>query len=269
MVPRKQTIAHWLRRWHLLQFADRLAFLRAAWQSRRENKRFLAEHPGFTPPPARLAYDAYNHVNWRRYCDVGAANARLIAEAVKEHVSGNDLQICEWGCGPARVIRHLQRIEGFGKIDLVGADYNEQTIDWCEKNIDFVRFVKNGLEPPLPLGSDCFDCVYAISVFTHLSERMHYAWIEELFRILKPSGILLFTTHGDLAAKRLLPAEKERYDSGNLVARDRIREGKKHFAAYHPPRFVVERLLKDRAVLKHCDDAASYQLEQDVWIARK
>ncbi len=40
--------------------------------------------------------------------------------------------------------------------------------------------------------------IHAISIFMHLSETMHYAWINELYRILKKDGILIFTTHGEL-----------------------------------------------------------------------
>jgi cyclopropane fatty-acyl-phospholipid synthase-like methyltransferase len=81
----------------------------------------------------------------------------------------------------------------------------------------------------LPLEAELFDYVYAISIFTHLSERLHYSWIEELFRLLKPNGIIIFTTHGDLCAKRLSTTEKEKYNSGNLVGKDQIKEGKNTF----------------------------------------
>ena len=127
-----------------------------------------------------------------------------------------------------------------------------------------------GVEPPLPLETELFDCVYAISIFTHLSEKLHYAWIEELFRLIKPNGILIFTTHGDVCAKKiLLPAEKEKYDSGCLVIKNRTREGKKLFAAYHPPQWIKKRLLKDYVVVKHMSNAATYQLEQEVWCVKK
>ncbi len=121
----------------------------------------------------------------------------------------------------------------------------------------------------MPLENESFDCVYAISVFTHLSEKMHYAWIEELFRIIKLNGILIFTTHGDLCAKTLLPAEKMLYGSGCLVIKDQIKEGKKYFLAYHPPQFIKTKLLKDYVVIKHVNNPAPYQMEQEVWVAKK
>ena len=265
----KQVVSHYLRKFRLLRLADYLMFLRDALKNRKSNQSFLKEHPGFIAPPAHLAFDAYNHTNWQAYYETGMIHAKLISDLVKEHISGDQIRICEWGCGPARVIRHLSQIDGFGKIELFGTDYNVQSVKWCRDHIKNVRFMANKLEPTLPLEPGQFDCVYAISIFTHLSEKLHYAWIEELFRIMKPGGILIFTTHGDVAAKRLLPEEKEKYDSGLLVTKSRTKEGKKLFAAYHPPKWVRERLLKNYVVVKHINDASGYQLGQEVWCVKK
>ena len=269
MIMSKNNIAHYLRKFYLLQFADYLMFVGNVLKNRKPNKFFLADHPGFIPPPAYLAYDAYNHTNWQNYYEMGLRHSTLISDLIREHFCENEIKICEWGCGPARVIRHLEKIEGFEKIQLFGTDYNEKTINWCQKNIKHVHFSQNSLKPPLPLASEAFDCVYAISVFTHLSERLHYAWIDELFRILKPNGILIFTTHGDLSAERLLPVEKKTYDAGSFVVKDQIKEGKKFFAAYHPPQFVKRKLLKGYVVIKHIGNLASYQLEQELWVVKK
>lgn len=237
---------------------------------RKANKVFRDNHPEIIPPPARLAFDAYDHTNWQAYHDTGLKHSSLISELIKEYINEKEIKICEWGCGPARVIRHLVEIEGINKIQLVGTDYNKNTVNWCNKNIKNIRFLKNGLEPPLPIESETFDCVYAMSVFTHLSEKMHYAWIKELFRILKPDGILIFTTHGDLCAKDLLPEHKTLYDSGLLAVNGHAAaEGKRNFAVFHPPQFIREKLLKEHIVLKHIEDPSSYQLLQDVWVAKK
>jgi ubiquinone/menaquinone biosynthesis C-methylase UbiE len=265
----RRKVAFLLRKAHLLQLADKLMFVINVFKNKKLNQQFIAEHHDFIPPPAHLAYDAYNHTNMQEYYEMGLRHAGLISELIQEYIPRKEIKICEWGCGPARVIRHLAKIDGFEKIELFGTDYNGKTINWCIKNIENVRFSKNNLEPPLPHEPEMFDCVYAISVFTHLSEKMHYAWIEELFRILKPNGILIFTTHGDICARRLLAAQKAEYDAGNLVIKDLIQEGKKLFLAYHPPHFIKTKLLKNYLILKHISNTLQYQLEQEVWVARK
>lgn len=269
MIINKQKVAHILRHSHLLKFAGNLLFLSNVVKNRKSNKLFLNEHPDFIPPPAYLAFDAYNHTSNKAYHDTGLIHSNLISDLIKEHVTEREIKICEWGCGPARVIRHLEEITGFTKIKLYGTDYNKKSISWCKNNLKNVSFSLNSLEPPLPFESETFDCVYAISIFTHLSEIMHYAWIEELFRILKPNGILIFTTQGDNFIEKLLPLEKEKYDSGELVIRDKVEEGKKEYSAFHSPGFIKNKLLKDYLIVKHISNPAQYQLAQEVWVAKK
>jgi ubiquinone/menaquinone biosynthesis C-methylase UbiE len=269
MIVIKQKAAYFLRKAYLLQLADYLMFIGNLSANRKSNKLFLGENPDFISPPAHLSYDAYNHTNLQCYHDMGLRHSALISDLVAEHVSGNEIKICEWGCGPARVIRHLEQINGFGKVELYATDYNESSINWCNKNIKNVKFFLNNLEPPLLFEPGLFDCVYAISIFTHLSERLHYAWIDELFRLIKPNGIIIFTTHGDLCAKRLSAAEKEKYNSGCLIVKDQIKEGKKHFSAYHPPEFIRQKLLKGYNIVRHMSDSSSYHLDQEVWVVKK
>jgi len=265
----KHKVANILRRFHLLQLADTVLFAREIFRNRKLNQAFLKSHHNFNPPPNLLAYDAYNHTNWQSYFDTGLSHARLVSDITRAYIQEKKIKICEWGCGPARVIRHLETIKGFNKVELFGTDFNKKSIKWCKKNIRSAHFSLNNLGPPLSYEPEIFDCVYAISVFTHLSEKMHYAWVEELFRTIKPGGILIFTTHGDQCAKRLTSIDKDKYDSGMIVIKDRIYEGKKLFAAYHPPKFIKERLLQNYLVVKHYCNPAEYHLEQDVWVVKR
>ncbi len=54
---------------------------------------------------------------------------------------------------------------------------------------------RNEEAPPLPLDGDSFDLIWAISVFTHLSDQWA-AWLLELHRILREDGVLFATIHG-------------------------------------------------------------------------
>ena len=70
------------------------------------------------------------------------------------------------------------------------------------------------------------DIIYGISIFTHLSEKMHFSWTKELTRVLKNDGILFLTTHGDAHKFKLLPKEQVIYENGNLVVHGYKKEGR-------------------------------------------
>jgi SAM-dependent methyltransferase len=270
MLNHKQLIVNILRQTHLLRFANYILFLRNVLKNREANRRFLIAHPGSKVPPIRLAYEAYNYTTWQGYLDLGTAHARLLHKLIDENISQAEVKVCEWGCGPARVIRHLVNLPGHGKVELFGTDYDEETIRWCRENIPDISFLKNGLTPPLPFSTDSLDVVYAISVLTHLSEEMQLAWVRELFRVLRPNGILIVTTNGNLVSNdKLLPHEKALYEDGKLVTRDKDKEGAKLFSAFHPPEYIKQVFFKDFDILIHIDDPRTYSLLQDVWVARK
>jgi SAM-dependent methyltransferase len=271
----KQRIVDLLRKARLLPLADRVMLLGSVLRNHRANRRFLAAHPGHAVPPPSLAFDAYNHTNWQLYHEMGLLHARLVAAVVREHLPQGPLRICEWGCGPARVVRHLKAMLSGRQVELVGTDYNPRSIAWCRQNVRGIEFVDNGLQPPLPFDTNAFDCLYALSVFTHLSEEAHLLWIRELLRVVRPAGILLLTTHGDACTGNLLPDERKQYQEGHLVVRGEVEVGKKCFVAFHPPAFIRHRLLADAEVAEvtevadHLPSPQNYGMIQDVWVVRK
>lgn len=158
-----------------------------------------------------------------------------------------------------------------------GTDYNPRSIRWARAHIRGIHFELNGLLPPLPFEPGHFDCVYCISVFTHLSEPTIVAWCRELFRVLRPGGIFVFTTMGDNGREKyLLEQEQRQYDNEGLVIRGFIKEGRKHYLSYASPRYVRERLMKERRILAHivhpypdADPFLNQYFEQDVWVVLK
>jgi SAM-dependent methyltransferase len=154
-------------------------------------------------------------------------------------------------------------------VELVGTDSNPGSIRWCRENIAEIDFCENGPDPPLGFSPKSFDALYALSVLTHLSEEGHFRWIRELLRVVKDSGIVIFSTHGDACAGKLLAEERRRYEAGELVVRAGAAEGQKSFAAYHPPQFVRARLLADAEVLTFLPSPQLHDMIQDVWVVRK
>jgi SAM-dependent methyltransferase len=275
--PREYIVAA-LRATRLLPAYNAAKFHYVVAKARAGNEAFVREHPDFPLPPLPLCYDAYAHVGYRDYFESGRNHAEFFGGKIAQHAQGaatflspesGSLAVLEWGCGPARVIRHLGDFLR-GEPSLAGSDYNPETIAWCRANIPGIRFEKNELAPPLPFPGGSFDAVYALSVLTHLSEAMHFAWRDELKRVLRPGGILIVTAHGDWYRKHhLRPDEQKAYDAGRLVVRGGVEEGKKWFAAFHPPVFMREKLFAGWKVLEHLTHPLPGSIEQDVWIVRR
>ncbi len=266
--PRARLVAL-LRRAGLLDLFDRMKFIWLCRQWREANEVFRKAHPDFPTPPLALAYDAYAHIDLKSYHDLGLSHARFIASLIAQHSAVTKPRVLEWGCGPARVLRHLPGLLPAGS-EVHGTDYNPATVAWCQATLPHLQVVANQLEPPLPFPDGQFDAVYVLSVFTHLSEAIHRAWSAELVRLLKPGGILVVTTHGDRYRRaELLPAEQAAYDRGELVVRGQVQEGKKWYAAFHPPVYVRTTLFPGLTECAHHPSPLANSLEQDVWVFRK
>ncbi len=264
----KQKIAAILRSLGLIYFVDYLRYLAAASKASGKNKQFLAAHKDIAFPPPYMIYETFR-LDYERYYTSGKLGAEWVRDEASPFKTLKDCDILDWGCGPGRVVRHLPTVIGNG-CRYYGSDYNGAYVDWCSKNISGITFRKNELDPPLKFDARSFDVIYGISIFTHLSEEKHIAWFAELLRVLKPNGIMMITTHGDITRKNLIPEELAKYDAGKLVERAHVKEGHRMYTAYHPEVFMKS-LIGDKAtVLKHKPGKPqSWGLEQDLWIIQK
>jgi SAM-dependent methyltransferase len=268
MANPKQLVVSLLRWTRLLVWAEHGRYVWSLTKNLRANEAFVAEHPDFPLPPSALAYDAYGGTSWPSYYQTGRDLARYFGSLAEATVGKPIMRICEWGCGPARILRHMPEFLAGRKIELFGFDFNPRTIDWCCQNLRVATFRLNTLAPPLPCEADAFDFLYCVSVFTHLSREMHSRWIHELSRVVKRDGMIVLTTHGNFTRAKLLDAEKRTYDRGELVVRDRFAEGKRCFVAYHPPSFVRDRLLRGFPIVSHVEGPILYGHPQDVWVVK-
>jgi SAM-dependent methyltransferase len=235
----------------------------------RRNRRFVAEHPGFAVPPAHLAYDAYDAVRWDEYLRGGREVATLVGDLVRQHLGSGKVRLLEWGCGPARIVRHLPELLAPGS-ETFGSDYNAETIRWCRAHVPGVTFVENALAPPLPFADGSLDCACGFSVLTHLSEDNCVAWVRELSRVVRSGGLLLLSTKGEAQQGRLLADERRKLLRGEPIFRDNILEGKKMYDTILPGGWVEDRLLSGLEVVVHMPAVQSRSHhEQDLWIVRK
>jgi len=197
----------------------------------------------------------------------GVPTAKWLINFISEFKELKNLSILDWGCGTGRIIRHLPTL--LDKTNsFYGTDYNNKYVKWCSENLERISFKLNDLKPPLDFKPNSLDVIYGISIFTHLSEELHYSWMKELTRVLKPNGMLILTTHGEVHKFKLLPNEQKLYNNGNLVVHAYKKEGNRLFASYQSPEFFKSICKKNNLeVLKHiAGEIKNNKPQQDIWV---
>jgi ubiquinone/menaquinone biosynthesis C-methylase UbiE len=250
-----------------MHLGDRLNFYYQKYKNRNSNILFKESNPDVVLPPDYMIYESFQ-INYDIFYNDSLNTAKWLIGYFEKYIELKKINILEWGCGPARIIRHLPGMLG-NSCEVYGSDYNVESINWCKKNIEDVYFSTNNLQPPLEFLENFFDIIYATSVFTHLSEEMHFAWLKELKRILKKQGIIFITTHGDNCKSLLTTDEVKRFNEGNIVIRGNVKEGHRTFAAYQPAQFM-RKVFSDVEILEHITrEPEGNYIPQDIWIVRK
>lgn len=223
---------------------------------------------GLPIPPGHLIFlvSGTRGVEW--FLRSGSAAADSMRTVMAR--SGTPLEtlgrVLDFGCGCGRVLRHWHEMDG---PELNGCDYNPRLIQWVSNHLPFVDVATNGIRPPLPYEPESFDLVYALSVFTHFTESLQDAWMQELHRVIRRDGFLVITTHGDRHADELTAAEKERYREGKMVVRDNPFAGTNICAAYHPNAYVRRVLARDFDIVAFHPEGATGNPHQDLYLLRK
>lgn len=263
----KYKLTSQLRRFGIIKLSDKIRYYFLFLATYRLRRQFFKTYKDVKLPPAYFIYETFNLDYFKFYVQSIETTQWLISYFGKYKKLEN-LKILDWGCGPGRVIRHLPKLVS-QTCSLYGTDYNKKYIEWCSKNIANVTFKNNGLQPPLSFTDNYFDIIYGISIFTHLSEEMHYKWVDELLRVSKPGGIIFITLHGESFKVQLMESEIKKFENGELVIKANTKEGHRTFAAFHPKAFVLK-LFGNNTVLEHVPGAVKNgKPQQDIWIIQK
>lgn len=263
----KGDVSHFLRMAGLMHLTDKLRYYYYKVKNSRKNIAFKKSHPEVKLPPDYYIYESFQ-IDYEEYYLKSRKSAQWVLGFLKKYNPNGPYNILDWGCGPGRIIRHLPDFLD-DKSRMFGTDYNAVSIEWCRSNLPNIDFNLNGLKAELPYHNNFFDYIFGISIFTHLSEKMHYEWMDELHRILKTRGILMLTLHGDAFIPKLSNSELAKYKKGNIVVRGNVKEGHRTFAAFHPKGFT-NKLFKHFDVLEHVSQqAGNGKPQQDIWVVRK
>lgn len=253
-------------------------------------------------PPPELVEMVIGVRDQERFLKTGEETAGIIRSVLKQNaISLKQVDpVLDFGCGVGRVIRHLRK-DG---IELHGTDYNPRLISWCQNNLPFASFEVNPLEGPLRYPDRRFSFVYCWSVFTHLTERQGLYWMREIRRVLKPGGLLFFTTSGEpylanywQAYRRHLEGtgqheylreifkkygeeklrhhtpltgeQTERFQNGQMVVVAEERAGENACAAFHPESYVKGTLTNGFEILDFLPGGAGGESFQDAYLFSK
>jgi ubiquinone/menaquinone biosynthesis C-methylase UbiE len=261
-------ISNLVRQAGLIYLTDWIRYYNERFKNRKINQAFKKNNPDIQLPPDYLIYESFQ-LNYKKYYTESIDTAKWVVSYLNKHIELKNKKILDWGCGPGRIIRHLPNVIGNG-CEYYGTDYNKNSIDWCSSNIPDIHFNTNSLEAKLPYPDNFFDVIYGISIFTHLSEQLHYSWYNELIRILKPGGIVFLTTQGDNFVIKLTDNELEKYNMDQLIVRGKVKEGHRTFSAFHPVGFM-KHLFNNIEILEHFRPTPEKNkgLPQDIWMIRK
>ncbi len=104
-------------------------------------------------------------------------------------------RVLDFGAGWGRITRFFLRDTRLANI--TGLDVDSSFVDTCNHLFGAPRFQVCNPLPPTALDSSSLDLVTAFSVFSHLSEPACAQWVDEFARLIRPGGLLVFTTRNE------------------------------------------------------------------------
>jgi len=233
------------------------------------NKRYKKNHPGISLPSTYFLYETYMP-DYEKYIEDGRVAAQEIIDWTLPYLPMNPLVVMEWGCGVARIVRHLPSILP-DDAGIFACDINGEMIKWDKENIEGIEFSRIGHLPPTGYSFGQFNIIYAISVFTHIDGREHLPWILEMHRILIRGGIFLFTTHGKNFYHQLAGNELKQLTEEGYFTRSYPDKGHRMMTTYNEANQFRTMISTFFEVLEFHDGQVDHEKTggQDLWIIRK
>jgi SAM-dependent methyltransferase len=129
------------------------------------------------------------------YDKIGRGIRGIIESMLPAPWTWDEARVMDFGCGAGRVLRHF--LPEAKRAEFWGCDIDFPSVQWIKENLcPPFNVVTCGEAPGLAFSDGFFSMIYAISVFTHLTDHST-PWLLELHRTLKPGGLLLATFLGE------------------------------------------------------------------------
>ncbi|HXB63797.1 MAG TPA: class I SAM-dependent methyltransferase [Solirubrobacteraceae bacterium] len=126
----------------------------------------------------------------------GLYEADMVAAALHSvgvPIEGMDAAL-DFGCSSGRLVRVLAA--AYPQVRWHGCDPNGPAIEWARSAYPDINIFSSSNSPPLDLPDGSLELICAISIWSHFAPALGLRWFDEMRRLLRPGGHLVFTTHG-------------------------------------------------------------------------
>lgn len=144
--------------------------------------------------------------NFAQYENIGKSALVTIDMAMRmTNKSVTDIgDILDFACGYGRVLRALRT--SFPHSSITACDFDKKATDFCANQFDAVPIISSNDVSKIEISGQ-FDIIWVGSFFTHLPLESFDSFIDLFVRLLKPKGLLIFTTAGRDVARRIRSGE--------------------------------------------------------------
>jgi len=134
--------------------------------------------------------DDYDH---QMLVELGYTSPVTIAQLLNEYLPDKDARVIDIGCGTGLTCTFLHQ-QGYRK--LVGIDLSPDMVRVAQDRSIYQQVMVGDLNLPLEIADASYDAAISSGTFTH--GHVGPEPLDEIFRILRPGGILACTVHLDL-----------------------------------------------------------------------
>lgn len=200
----------------------------------------------------------------------GANDARQIKDIAARFRIARTMAALEFASGYGRISRHLS--SHFS--NLTCADIHPGAVDFLRDHMGLNAILSTDNPSKFEPGRT-YDFIFVVSLFSHLPDYLFGPWLGRLYSLLNPGGLLMFTTNGEIAARKQ-PLLAQNLDAesgfGFLKISDQpdldfsIYGSSTALPAYVKRRVTID--TQDKAKVVDFTPAAWWNT-QDQWIIRK
>lgn len=217
--------------------------------------RFFANHPSSLNPIRDYLSDG-----WRTLCEL-----HKILETVDRPL-GRHTTFLEFACGFGRFSRHLAGALPPGALHV--SDIVPGSVDFLREQLGVDGFYSTAAPEALRAPTR-YDAIFVLSLFSHLPRSTWGRWLQSLYALLAPKGLLIFTTHGTRSAQLAgisLPADGFAFFP---TSESSALSGEEYGCTYTAPDFVHRTIAASLGPVETREFPAHFWSNQDAFVVSR